>query len=146
MDWPPALRIAVAVSSAGAGSRSLTTISAPSVANSFAAAAPMPRPEPVRMATLPSSIPMIDIPPLDTKNSMRYPGRYPAATHLLLDAAFGQFRDEIARDLHIALLVGGLHFSGDIGFAVGLVFLRNLAGADDGVVDARHTFEAYAKF
>src|SRR5215831_3441187 len=56
---PPAALIASAVSLAGAGVRSQTTTDAPSAANSFAAAAPMPRPEPVRIATLPSNMPML---------------------------------------------------------------------------------------
>src|SRR5579883_806831 len=123
--FPPALRIAAAVSSAGAGSRSLTTTDAPCSPNNLAVAAPMPRPEPVMIAALPSSMPMICVSPL---------------------WSVWQRRHKCACHFDIAILINGLHFSGDACLAIGLVFLGDLAGAGDLVADACHAAESHAKF
>src|SRR5579884_444151 len=129
MAMPPASRMAAAVSSAGAASRSLTTTFAPSEANSFAAAAPMPRPEPVKIATLLSSMPI---------------GISPVSSFRVL-AACGQRGHEGAGGLHVAVLVCRLKLARDALLAVGLVLLGDGAGAGNHVVEVRHALEAHAE-
>src|SRR5579875_2824746 len=58
----------------------------------------------------------------------------------------GQSRHESACGFDIAVLINGLHFSGDARLAIGLVFLGDLAGAGDLVANTGHASEAHAKF
>jgi len=57
-----------------------------------------------------------------------------------------QGRHKCPRNLHIAILIGCLHLTGDTPLTINLVFLGNRACAGNLIINARHAFEAHAKF
>src|SRR5947209_19223816 len=88
----------------------------------------MPRPEPVKIATLSSSIPIIEV----------------SLSFLLATA--GKRGYEGACDFDIAVLVNGLHFACDPRFAIGFIFVGDRTRAGDVVFEVSHLFVSFTEF